>query len=63
VLVAVIPTDQGRMRWALVPGAILLAMGVLFAVGFETAIGYLWPAALILGGLALLWRSFRRNPV
>jgi hypothetical protein len=63
LLVAVVPTDQGRMRWALVPGAILLAMGALFAVGFERAIGYLWPAALILGGLALLWRSFRRNPV
>jgi hypothetical protein len=65
LLVAVIPTDQGplRMRWALIPGAILLAMGALFAVGFETAIGYVWPAALILGGLALLWRAFRRNPV
>jgi hypothetical protein len=60
ILVALVPTDQGPMRWAFIPGAILLTMGVLLAVGFERAIGYLWPLALIVGGLALLWRAFRR---
>lgn len=61
VLVALAPTPQGPMRWAFIPGGILLAMGLLFLVGFLTAINYLWPAALILAGLFLLWRAVGRR--
>ena len=60
LLVAVIPTTAGPMRWAFIPAAALLVMGVLIGVGFERAINYLWPLALIVGGLALLVRAARR---
>ena len=60
LLVAVVPTSQGYQRWALFPAAGLVAMGLLIGVGFERAINYLWPAALIVAGLAMLLRAVRR---
>jgi hypothetical protein len=60
LLVGVVPTAQGPMRWAFIPGGILLLMGLLLGVGFEAAINYIWPVALIAGGLLLLLRGFRR---
>jgi hypothetical protein len=60
LLVALLPTSGASMRWAFFPAAALLAMGILIAVGFERAINYLWPLALILGGLFLLVRAARR---
>lgn len=60
LLLALVPVDEGKpLRWAFIPGGILLAMGALLSVGFERAIGYLWPAALIIGGLLLLARAWR----
>ncbi len=59
-LVALAPVDDGRpLRWAYIPAGILLVMGALFLVGFERAINYAWPAALIVGGLLLLARAWR----
>ena len=60
LLVALLPTAEGRMTWAFFPAAALLVMGVLIGVGFERAINYLWPVALIIGGLVLLLRAARR---
>lgn len=60
LLVALVPTQAGQQRWAFFPAAALLAMGVLIGVGFERSINYLWPAALILGGLFMLARAVRR---
>lgn len=60
-LVALAPNPQGPMRWAFIPAAVLAVMGLLLLVGFITAINYLWPAALILAGLFLLARAFRRR--
>jgi len=45
------------MQWAYIPGVILLLMGV--ALGYaptEGALNYVWPAALILIGLVLIFR-------
>ncbi len=59
-LLALVPIEDGRRaRWPLIPAAALLLMGALFLVGFERALGYLWPAALIIGGLLLLARAWR----
>jgi hypothetical protein len=60
LLVALAPTTGTNLRWAYFPAAALLVMGLLIGVGFERSLNYLWPAALILGGLALLLRSMRR---
>lgn len=59
-LLAVLPTDEGRMRWPLIPAAVLGLLGVLFAIEATTllnAFNYLWPVALIVGGLYLILRA------
>jgi hypothetical protein len=60
LLIALAPTTGANLRWGYIPAAALLVMGVLIGVGFERAINYLWPVALIIGGLALLVRTMRR---
>jgi hypothetical protein len=59
-LVAALPSERRAMRWALYPAAILGVMGLLLLVGFERAINYVWPVALIAVGGFLLLRAARR---
>ena len=56
-----IPT--GRMRWPLIPGGILLLMGVLLSLSATGILNVLWPVGLILLGILLfLFRlPFRRS--
>jgi len=56
-LVALIPTPQGRMRWAWIPAGVLFLMGLVFSIGAGPLFGYAWPIALILGGLYLIYRT------
>lgn len=58
-LVAMVPTPEGRMRWAWIPAGILLAMAVLTFLAVEELMGILWPVALIIGGLFLFFQAFR----
>lgn len=58
-LLSLLPTPQGQMRWALIPAAILLVMGLLVTAATTGILQYLWPTALILVGLYLLFRMFR----
>ena len=58
-LVAALPNPEGEMRWAWIPAGILLVVGLIFMATAGELLKYLWPAALILGGLFLLVRSFR----
>ena len=58
-LLSLLPTPQGRMKWALIPAAVLLVMGLLITAATTEILEYLWPAALILVGLYLLFRMFR----
>jgi len=48
------------MRWAFIPAAVLVVLGLLLFVGLATAINFLWPVALIVGGALLLIRALRR---
>lgn len=59
LLVAVIPTPEGRMRWALIPAVILLIMGLLLTAALTQLVNFIWPLALILLGLFLVLRAFR----
>ena len=61
LLVGIAPNPHGHLRWAFIPAAVLLVMGLLLMVGFEASINYIWPLALIAGGLFLLLRAFRRR--
>ncbi len=57
-LVALLPTQQGSLKWAWIPAGILLLMGVFFLASVEQWINYLWPVALILVGGYLALRAF-----
>lgn len=58
-LLAVLPTgEKGRMRWPLVPAAILALAGALVGIGAAGALSYVWPAALIVAGLYLIYHTF-----
>ncbi len=57
LLVAVLTSAQ----WAYIPGIILLVMGAVLGTSFAGALNYIWPAALILAGLMLIYRFVRRQ--
>lgn len=59
VLLGFLPTPQGQLRWAFIPGGILLVMGLLVALAAASLINYVWPIALIVLGLVLVWRAVR----
>lgn len=59
LLVWLAPTPQGRMTWAIFPAVGLLALGALLATPFATLANLVLPIALILGGVYLLYRTFR----
>ena len=60
ILVAVLPTPNGPMRWAWIPGIIFGLIGLILLMAVEEYINYIWPIGLILGGLFLVVRAFRR---
>lgn len=57
-LLSLLPTPQGRMRWALIPSAVLVVMGVLITAAATGSLAYLGGAVLILVGLYFLFRIF-----
>lgn len=60
-LVALLPNTVSPMRWAWVPAIILGLIGILILVSSENLIKYIWPAAIMLIGLLLIIRAFRRE--
>lgn len=58
-LLALLPTPEGRLTWSIIPAVVLLAMGALITAAAVELINYAWPTLLILGGLYLLYRTFR----
>ena len=59
LLVALLPTPDGYMRWAFVPAGVLLLIGILMTAALTQVINIVWPLALILAGLFLVLRAFR----
>jgi hypothetical protein len=57
LLVALLASQQ----WAYIPGVILLAMGALLGTAYAGALDFLWPAALVIAGVVLIWRFARRT--
>jgi hypothetical protein len=56
-LLSLVNTPQGRLRWALIPAAVMLVMGLALSAATARLLGYLWPAALILVGLYFIFRQ------
>ncbi len=61
LLLGVLPTPQGKMWWPFIPGGILTVMGVLITLTFGSLLNVVGPALLIVGGVLLLWRAFRKE--
>jgi hypothetical protein len=49
------------LQWAWIPGVVLLVLGALIGTPFAGAMNYLWPAALIVGGLMLILQFARKR--
>lgn len=61
-LLSFVKTPEGRLKWALIPAAVLLVMGVVITASAAQLFGYIWPAALILVGIYLLVRFAVARP-
>jgi hypothetical protein len=58
LLVEVLPTPYGQMRWAWIPAGILGLFGIVLLASRQDLINYIWPSALVLAGIFLIIRSF-----
>ena len=54
-----LPTPYRQMKGAVIPAGVLLVVGLLSTARTTGILEYLWPAALIVVGLYLLFRMFR----
>ena len=57
LVLSIVPTPSGRIKWAIIPGAVLLTLGMVLAAQAAAVLKYVWPAALILGGVYLVLRN------
>ena len=62
-LVYLLPTNEGRRKWAIYPAAGLLAMAVLVMAAMGEMVNLLWSAALILAGVSMMYRTLRPRHV
>ena len=62
-LVYLLPANEGRLTWALYPAAALLVMAVLVMAAMGQVVNLLWPTALILGGIYLMYHTLRPRHV
>jgi hypothetical protein len=60
-VLALLPGEQGKMRWAWIPAIVLVIVGLLVTAAAEELLIYLGPAALILGGLFIILRTMSRR--
>lgn len=60
-LLGILPTGGRRMNWPWIPGAVLLALGVLVSFSAAGFANFIWPVILILLGVFFLTRSMFRK--
>jgi len=56
-LVSIVPTPQGRMKWALIPAGILFVMGLLISAATLSLMKWVWALGLIVVGVLLILRT------
>jgi hypothetical protein len=61
LLVAVLPTPAGQMRWAFIPALIMFVMGTLISSQRQDILFYIWPILIILVGGYLVYRAVVSN--
>jgi hypothetical protein len=57
LLIAVLPTPVGQMKWAFIPGLIMIVMGTLISSQMQDIMLYVWPVLIILVGGYLVFRA------
>lgn len=57
-LVSLVEVDGKKLRWALIPAGILLALGVFVLSENLGVMGILWPLLIIAAGIAFVIRSY-----
>jgi hypothetical protein len=50
-----------NLQWAWIPGIIMLVMGALLGTPFLGSMNVIWPVALIIGGLLLIFQFVRKR--
>ena len=55
-LVHLLPGPQERMKWHLIPGAVLVAVGLVIVAASASLLGTLFPAALVAAGVYVIVR-------
>jgi hypothetical protein len=58
-VLSIVPTPQGRMRWALIPAGILIIIGLFVLLTAVNLISFLWPLGLIALGALILYGVIR----
>ncbi|MEE9188637.1 MAG: hypothetical protein V3U36_04645 [Anaerolineales bacterium] len=58
-LIGLVPTEQGRMRWAFIPALVLLVIGLLILLASINLFSLIWPLGLIALGLLIIYFVFR----
>lgn len=58
-LIGLVPTEQGRMRWAFIPALVLLVIGSLILLASINLFTLIWPLGLIALGLLIIYFVFR----
>ncbi len=61
MLVAILPTPVGQMKWAIIPALIMFVMGTLISSQRLDILLYVWPILIILVGGYLVYRAVVSN--
>lgn len=62
LLVALLPNPSGSMQWAYIPAVVLLLMGAFLGSSATAGLAdYVWPVALILAGLLVVFGFFYKR--
>lgn len=60
-LLYLLPKPEGRLRWALYPAGILLAVGVLVLLGATNVMDFVFPLVLLIVGGFFIVRALRKK--
>lgn len=58
-LVYLLPGLAGRQSWAMIPAGVLFLIGVIVTLATSSLLSFVWPAALIVVGIVLVYRALR----
>jgi hypothetical protein len=61
LLLSIIPTSGGRLKWGIYPAIPLLLFGIFLSFKADQYLNYVWPALIILVGLYVLVKTLARR--